>query len=82
MTARKKTGNAPEIKQGQRDILLNGIGEISRPLVHNEIDCAVTKHRHPHEREAGGNKQHAGDKLANGSTARDSCDEHPHKRRP
>ena len=25
-----------EIKQGQRDILLNGIGEISRPLVHNE----------------------------------------------
>lgn len=37
--------------------------------VHNEIDCAVTKHRHPHERKAGRNKQHAGDKFANGSAA-------------
>lgn len=58
-----------EIEQGQRDILLDGIGEIGRPLVHNEIDCAVTKHRHPHERKAGRNKQHAGDKFANGSAA-------------
>ncbi|CAM8329264.1 Uncharacterised protein [Salmonella enterica subsp. enterica serovar Typhi] len=37
-----------EIKQGQRHILLNSIGEVCGPLVHNEIDRAVTKHRHPH----------------------------------
>ena len=71
-----------EIKQGQRHILLNSIGEVCGPLVHNEIDRAVTKHRHPHERKTRGNKQHAGDKLANGSPAGDPCDEHPHKRRP
>ena len=39
-----------EIKQGKRNILLNGIGEVSGALVHNEIDGAVSKHRHPHER--------------------------------
>ena len=71
-----------EIEQGQSNILLNGIGEVSRPLVHNKIDRAVTKYRHPHERKAGRNKQHTGDKLANGSAAGYPCDEHPHKRRP
>lgn len=36
-----------EIKQGQRHILLNSIGEACGPGSY-EIDRAVTKHRHPH----------------------------------
>jgi uncharacterized membrane protein len=48
VTPRREREMLQEIKQGQRHILLNSIGEVCGPLVHNEIDRAVTKHRHPH----------------------------------
>lgn len=71
-----------EIKQGKRNILLNGIGEVSGATVHDEIDGAVSKHRHPHERKAGGNKQHASHELTNCPAAGNACNEHTYKRRP
>lgn len=71
-----------EIKQGKRNILLNGIGEVSGALVHDEIDGAVSKHRHPHERKVSGNKQHASHELTNCPAAGNACNEHTYKRRP
>ncbi len=71
-----------EIKQGQRDILLDGICQVSCSLIHDEINGAVTKHRHPHEGKTCGNKQHARNKLTNCPATGYARDEHTDKWRP
>ena len=71
-----------EIKQRQRHVLLDGIRQIGRSLVHDEVNGAIAEHRHPHQGKARRDKQHAGHELADGSAAGHTGNEHPDKRRP
>ena len=71
-----------EVKQCEGDILLYRICQVSRPLKHDEINCAVTKNGHPHQREPGRNKEYAGDKLTYRSATRNTGNKHANEGRP
>ncbi len=71
-----------EVKQRQRDILLHGVSQVACAFGHDEMDRAVTKHRHPQQRETCRDKQYASDKLADRSATGDAGDKHTDERRP